>query len=1145
MAGTTTGILVNAEPLSDKDIKELEKRVVETSSTVAYLDSNRELCFTLPCSAEALKHFAWNNAYEINGAEGEGFTKYAYKKVGLDSMERGKVWTKETLDADWNEQGSSGTVEILEGSGAEFHKFAPTALTFRSTAPLNDLKKDGVKIDGEIIDPGNYVLTEGSTIVTFPSDFLEIFGKGDHEVTVESENSTASGNFTVVEPDLNEYGFYYNIPYYNKTDDLGLFLVVFKDNGTIIYKDVLFTTTKYGSYVMEGNNIVGTLDGQPVTFEVRADGIYSENVHSQVPLTFVLNSLYGAADDDYLYFFDTTGEFYYVSLLNTELTSLDGMKTAINSYPVTTLSWGALQDCDNIIDLVIPNHITKIEANVCGTDSKIRSVVIPDNVKTVAWGAFNDCLQLTDVEIGAGIKIIGQVAFGYCPNLKNVTYKGTTQQWLNVSFTHNAANSFLKTQVSWVRCSDGRVSIFNDEVDNTTPTKNEYGFYYDVPYTVATTVEDAGERVDMLMHAVIKADGTFENYMSVPLYNWIGKPTSLFDNAWSDNIWSYSDGVLTILGQVPLQVSDDGLSLIDVTGALGTFLNVSEQIVLTCTFEDYHDIYFGATYKIHPAVAGADLQDMILNADGSAIDIYGYTIAPAGAITYAPHTITMGELSGLVSMDGTTIFVDMQPIWSTFDHICKFVNQSPSSEYLASEATCQSPAKYYYSCNCGAKGTETFEYGDIGEHNYVDTVCTVCGEVHDCDYTRKYQWDEYLVSEATCTQPAVYKYQCEHGVKGIETFIGDRLKPHNYVDTVCTVCGAKQPGLYRTGTNYTELIATFEELKENDMVKEVSISDTHIVSATYDGRETLAGDLILPNTTTEIGNTSGPDGFAYCDQLTGIIIPDSVTSICKYAFDNCTSLTSVTIGNSVTNIGYWVFNGCTELKSLTIGKGVTAIDDEALRRCIKLENIIVDAENPIYHSVDNSLIETATGTLIKGRVDGVIPENCGITSIGNYAFYAGSFENMIIPDGVTSIGKYAFDDCDELTNLVLPEGLDTINRYAFNNCVSLKDITIPDSVTSIGDSAFDSCTSFTNIVIPDSVTSIDQDAFRGCYNLKSVTIGSNVTHIGENAFNYCGQIASITFNGTMTQWRAISKGASWYSTTLTTYVQCTDGQVAL
>ena len=46
------------------------------------------------------------------------------------------------------------------------------------------------------------------------------------------------------------------------------------------------------------------------------------------------------------------------------------------------------------------------------------------------------------------------------------------------------------------------------------------------------------------------------------------------------------------------------------------------------------------------------------------------------------------------------------------------------------------------------------------------------------------------------------------------------------------------------------------------------------------------------------------------------MIPNSVTSIGDYAFNDCRGLTSVTIGNSVTSIGIWVFGDCSVLNSI-------------------------------------------------------------------------------------------------------------------------------------------------------------------------------------------------------------------------------------
>lgn len=45
-----------------------------------------------------------------------------------------------------------------------------------------------------------------------------------------------------------------------------------------------------------------------------------------------------------------------------------------------------------------------------------------------------------------------------------------------------------------------------------------------------------------------------------------------------------------------------------------------------------------------------------------------------------------------------------------------FTQEVVDAQYLASNATCMQPAKYYFSCACGQKGTETFTHGDPVDH---------------------------------------------------------------------------------------------------------------------------------------------------------------------------------------------------------------------------------------------------------------------------------------------------------------------------------------------------------------------------------------------------------------------------------------------
>ena len=106
-------------------------------------------------------------------------------------------------------------------------------------------------------------------------------------------------------------------------------------------------------------------------------------------------------------------------------------------------------------------------------------------------------------------------------------------------------------------------------------------------------------------------------------------------------------------------------------------------------------------------------------------------------------------------------------------------------------------------------------------------------------------------------------------------------------------------------------------------------------------------------------------------------------------------------------------------------------------------------------------------------------------------------------------------------------------------------ITFNGDVTSIGECAFYGCSGLTSITIPDSVTSIGYQAFIGC-GLTSITIPDSVTSIDNYAFQNCSGLTSINYDGTTTQWTAISKGSGWKSDVPSNcMVHCTDGDIAI
>ena len=205
--------------------------------------------------------------------------------------------------------------------------------------------------------------------------------------------------------------------------------------------------------------------------------------------------------------------------------------------------------------------------------------------------------------------------------------------------------------------------------------------------------------------------------------------------------------------------------------------------------------------------------------------------------------------------------------------------------------------------------------------------------------------------------------------------------------------------------------------------------------------------IIIPNSVTEIECAA----FSSCKSLTSVTIPNSVTSIKGNPFSGCSSLktfygkyassdnrclivntelisfapaglTRYTIPNSVTKIGMWAFENCSSLTSVTIPNSVTAIGSGAFFHFSSLASI-------------------------------TIPDS--VTSIGEKAFYeCTNLASITIPDSVTSIGEKTFYECTNLASITIPDSVTSIGKEAFYGCTNLATINIPNSVNYIGENAF-------------------------------------------------------------------------------------------
>ncbi len=303
---------------------------------------------------------------------------------------------------------------------------------------------------------------------------------------------------------------------------------------------------------------------------------------------------------------------------------------------------------------------------------------------------------------------------------------------------------------------------------------------------------------------------------------------------------------------------------------------------------------------------------------------------------------------------------------------------------------------------------------------------------------------------------------------------------------------------------------------------------TAIGECAFAGQQDIGG-MAIPEGVKALGCRA----FADCTGLRHISLPQSLQSIGEGAFEGCASLEEVAIPEGVREIGNSVVAGCARLGRLTVSpknkwydsrkdcnaiistqedclvagcgnsvipEGVRSIGEKAFSssavssihipasvtqiartaflHCRLCSSIEVAPGNPVYDSRSgcNAIIETGTGTLVKGCGRTVIPAE--VSTIGDMAFCGASMpDNLVIPEGVCSIGDNAFSGCDILT-LRLPRSLQRLGNSAFSGCRRLGVVEMSGTELHVGWSAFEHCRSLYAVRLPQDIKHESYNVFQ-------------------------------------------------------------------
>jgi uncharacterized repeat protein (TIGR02543 family) len=765
---------------------------------------------------------------------------------------------------------------------------------------------------------------------------------------------------------------------------------------------------------------------------------------------------------------------------------------------VTSIGAGAFWGCTGLTSVTIPDSVTSIGGGAFAGCTSLITVTIPDGVTSIGVNAFNGCTGLTSVTIGNGVTSIGSWAFEGCTGLKSV-YITDFAKWCSVSFDSENANPLYYAYNLYLNEKKLSGSVEIPVGGKTIP----YGTFRGCTGLTSVTIPDSVTSIggNAFYGCTGLTNITIPDSVTSIGGNAFYGCTRLTNVTIPDSVTSIGAGALKGCSSlVRIKIPFVGASKRANNGydqVFGYIFGYETETGSSTTIYGATRQYFSGS-KYYWYYIPTSLKSVVISEGATTISSSAFNNCIGLTSITIPDSVTsigLGAFNGCYSLESITIpFVGAKAgVTSNSENQYPFGYIFGTTEYVGGAPTTQ----YYY----GDSGTTSTKYYIPYSLNSVTVTGgnILYGAFYDCtDITGKGLKSVTIGNGVTSIGERAF-YGCTN-LKSVTigngvTSIGDSAFYKCYSLT----------SVYYTG----------------DIVGWCGISGL--------------GALMSSSRTLYI------DGNKVEGEM---IIPDSVTSIGKYAFGGCTGLTSVTIGNSVTSIGERAFQGCTGLTSVTIPDSVTSIGDSAFSYCTGLTSILVADGNSKYHSSGNCIIETSSKILILGCKTSEIPSDGSVTSIGNYAF-AGctGLTSVTIPDSMTSIGYRAFQGCTVLTSITIPDRVTSIGGSAFEGCSDLttvswnatectsagtdnypifKDcsnlatVNIGDKVKIIPSNAFRSCTGLTSITIPDSVTSIGERAFFYCTGLTSVTIGNGVTNIGDSAFYKCSKLTSVTIGNSVT-----------------------------
>ena len=854
------------------------------------------------------------------------------------------------------------------------------------------------------------------------------------------------------------------------------------------------------------------------------------------------------------------------SIGNYAFSNCTSLETVEIASSVLTIGSNAFNGCSKLTTVELPEKLTSIGTNAFN-GAGLTEITLPDTVTTLSGGAFRDCASLTEITLGTGLTSIGSNTFTGCSALETVNYRGTEEQWANVSvggsntpltnanqnFDH-ASGGITRDKLTWTLNSQGLLTLSG--------SGRMPGFYQTGR---GRPWEDYADQITAVRVEGYTSVGNwaFYNLDNLTTVTLAASVTEIEENAFRDcdKLETIDLSGVTKLGDNALRNCD---SLTAVT--LGTQLrSVGRYAFYDCDSLLSVKIPASLTRIGHKAFADCDNLETITVAEGNPnYASYNGVLTNAagtkllrvpggytGEFTVPEGVTTIGEsaLAGCGKLTAVNVGDNVETIdpAAFYGSSITEVKLGAKVNSIASDAftDCQeltgfvlSPENAAYAADAfgvlytaGMQTLVCFPGGLTGNYTVAENAATIA--------TGAAAWHQNLTD---LTLPASVS------AIGSYAFQGSRLVTLDFTSGTKTVSTGAFELSALEKVNYTGTEQTWKDMSVASYNQPLQNAERNIRTGGKCG-DTISWDLSPEGVLTLSGTGALPvyvqgkaPWYTDCSGITATQIEEGITGLSKNAFYGCNGVQTLTLPASLTEIGENAFAACTSITDVTCA--VTKY---------QWQQVKVGAGNDIFATTNMHFVTAPmTGiavTKLPQKQTYYQGDALELTGLEVTCFYADGMteltEAYTVTADLTAAGQVEVTItlgelsatfpvqvlpagvCGEAIRWTLTEGKLELTG---TGAMAMYSAEAPAPWAAYADT-------ITELVIDPAVTEFGSYAFASCTGLQQIAVGEQVISIGENCFPAA---ATIAYAGSRTTWAAIQG-----SEAIPAYVNITYGRVDL